>query len=136
MVKGFVDDSTWPLIVVRWPPRPRFAQLVEHFDRIEELLAAGEPIGAVVDVDSLREQSLLKRTYVAARIARIAAQRGGQIVAVAHVADTWLARAVITTIYGMLPTLFPTRDFRHFEDARAWVAERLAQAAAPIGVAQ
>ncbi len=124
----FVDESEWPVVMVRWPADATNEEIGAHFDYMLVLLARGEPFVVIVDMDSIRRQSAAKRKLAGARLAELEASTSPVLVAVAYVADHWLARAVLTTITWMSPPPFPTREFRTVDKARQWGVGMLRQA--------
>jgi hypothetical protein len=125
MERVTLDTIEWPLVHVRWPECVTHRSIDAFFDEVELLLDRRTPFAAIIDVDPIRHQTHEHRVHAASRIQAISSDAWRNVLGVANVADHWLGRATLTALFWLVPPPFPTRDFRHYDDARRWALGRL-----------
>jgi hypothetical protein len=121
-----LDDTRWPIVVVRYPKvaidDDDFARLIEG---VTSYIHRREPWGMLNDT---RDAAIPNRAQTKAIVAMYDANealvrqywRG-----TALVFDSPLFAAVVTTISWLRPPLHPLKTFRRYDDAVAWLDERL-----------
>ena len=120
-----INQSAWPVVEVNWPSSVEDEEIHAHFDEVAVIVERGEPFVVLVDLNPLERQTQAQRKLVSDRMRALSEEARDVILAVAHVADNWLARAVLSTVFFVSPAPFPEKVFRDRVAARAWVESRL-----------
>jgi len=127
-----VDDTRWPLVVIRWPSgaiaetdvEEFLRRSVSHLGRHERFASLHDGVRASgLDSKGRKRMSdhvnanreLLKRWHVAAAI----------------VSSSAMVRGVVTAVNWLSPPPFPQRQFATREEAEAWLRGMLTNEARP-----
>jgi hypothetical protein len=124
------DDSTWPIVVVRWHGRPSEASLVAGLERLDTLLGRGERFGLLVDSRGSAGLSPELRRLVVSHMQKNAELNAKYLIQ-AFVADSLLMRTLYWAVQLLLPSPFPSKVFDDFDKARAWIVNELGDSARP-----
>jgi hypothetical protein len=120
-----IDESEWPLVVVRWTGRPSDASLVAGLVRLDTLLARGERFGMIVDTRGGEGLTPEQRRMLLSHMKRNVELNTKYLVQ-AFVANDLLSRSLYWGVQLLMPSPFPTKVFRDFDAGRAWVRAILA----------
>jgi hypothetical protein len=118
------DDSSWPLVVLRWRDRPTDASVIAGLARLDAWLARGERFGIIVDSRGSTALTPEQRGMMLAHMKRNAELNQKYLVQ-AFVATDVVARTLYWGVQLLHPAPFPSKVFGDFEAARAWVLDTL-----------
>ena len=122
-----LDVSSFPIVEVTFPKRTTIASLNRHFASLVELAEQNENFALLIHIDHLISASKPIRTHAAAKLTETNRMIGGSVVCVAHIADNWLGRAVLTVVLSASKkSSYPERTFRRRSAAVAWARSKLA----------
>jgi hypothetical protein len=120
-----LDDSRWPIVVMRYPPTIDDDDFARHIERIVSYIQRREPWGLLNDtrdgaIPNLAQTKAIVAMYDANEALVRTYWRG-----TALVFDSPFFAAVLTTLTWMRPQFHPFKAFRRYDDAMAWLTERL-----------
>jgi len=119
-----IDESEWPVIVVRWRGRPSDASLVAGLARMDGWLARGERFAMIVDTSGGEGLTPEQRRMLLAHMKRNIELNTKSLVQ-AFVANDLLSRSLYWGVQLLMPSPFPSKVFRELDAARAWAIETL-----------
>ncbi len=122
-----LDVSNFPLVEVTFPKRITIASLDRHFALLVELGEKHKKFALLIHIDHLISAPKGIRTHASAKLNETNTLVSGSVVCVAHIADNWLGRAVLTVVLSASKkSSYPERTFRQRSAAIAWARKRLA----------
>ncbi len=124
-----VDESEWPVIVVRWQGLLSDASLAAGLVRMDALLARGERFAIIVDTRGGEGLTPEQRKMVLAHMKRNV-ELNTRFLVQAFVANDLLSRSLYWGVQLLMPSPFPSKVFGEFDAARAWALEMLGTRAA------
>jgi hypothetical protein len=124
-----IDESEWPVVVVRWQGRPSDSSLVAGLARMDGLLARGERFAMVVDTRGGEGLTPEQRKMLLAHMKRNV-ELNTKFLVQAFVANDLLSRSLYWGVQLLMPSPFPSKVFGDFGAARAWAIEVLGGRAA------
>lgn len=124
-MKPIIDESEWPILVVRWPNELTLAEVDEHFEEMLALALRGGPIAVLVDMTGAGIPPAHHRQHAAKKLAEVYAESGDRIAGVAHVIRSPLVRGVLTAVYWVSAPPFPKEVFGTRAEALDWCRSRL-----------
>jgi hypothetical protein len=119
-----IDESEWPVVVVRWRGRPSDASLVAGLARMDGWLARGERFAMIVDTRGGEGLTPEQRRMLLAHMKRNVELNTKSLVQ-AFVANDLLSRSLYWGVQLLMPSPFPSKVFRELDAARAWAIETL-----------
>lgn len=119
-----IDESSWPIVVGRWHGRPSDASLSAALARLDALLARGERFGLIVDTRGSGVLTPEQRGLIVSHMKQNAELNAKYLVQ-AVVADSVVTRTLYWGVQLLSPSPFPSKVFKDFEAARAWIADEL-----------
>lgn len=124
-MKPELDESAWPIVVVRWPRELSLADIDAHFADIRDLGARGERMALILDMSESGVLSHMQRRHAAAHLAGLYQSIGEQIAGVAHVITSPVVRGMLASVYWLAPPPFETRVVGTVAEAVAWARVRI-----------
>jgi hypothetical protein len=118
------DESAWPIVVVRWHGRPSDPSLVAALARMDSFVARCERFGLLIDSRGGGGLTPEQRGLLIAHMKKNEALNTKYLVQ-AFVAGDLIARTLYWGVQLISPAPFPTKVFRDFEAAHAWLADTL-----------
>jgi hypothetical protein len=118
------DESSWPIVVLRWRARPSDASVIAGLAHMDALLARGERFGLIVDSRGSQSLTPEQRGMMIAHMKRNAELNAKYLVQ-AFVANDLIARTLYWGVQLISPPPFPSKVFGEFEAARAWIGDML-----------
>lgn len=127
-----VDESRWPLVVIRWPSGSVTDDDVEEFLRLSKThLLRGQRFASLHDgvrasgLDSKQRRRMSEHVNDSRRLLE------RWHVAAAIVSPSALVRGIVTAVNWVSPPPFPQRQFATRAEAEAWILGALAADAEP-----
>ena len=121
-----VDLSNFPIVEVTFPKRITTQSLDRHFASLVELAEKSDAFALLIYVDHLISAPKKIRTHAATQLTEINKVISSSVVCVAHIADNWLGRAVLTVVLSASKnSAYPERTFRQRSAAVAWARSKL-----------
>jgi len=115
-----IDDSRWPVVVVRFPPESPDARVVEMMARIGEVLDRGR-CAFVYDVPRFVMPNPQQRRLLVNGLAAARARHPDRTVCHAVATSSGpLMTGMITAVTWVMAASEPTRVFQSLDDAIAW----------------
>lgn len=127
-----IDDSGWPLVLVRWHGQVNEALLSHFLARMDTWLERGERFALVIDARGAPGFSPEVRARLLQHM-RQNAERTARLLIQAAVLDSVVQRTLFHAVNLMFPRPFPSRAFADPNVARSWALALLAEM--PAGVA-
>ncbi|HEX6276768.1 MAG TPA: STAS/SEC14 domain-containing protein [Polyangiaceae bacterium] len=118
------DETSWPIVVLRWQGRPTDASVTAGLARLDAFLARKERFGLIVDSRGSTALTPEQRGMMLAHMKRNMEENEKYLVQ-AFVANDFIARTLYWGVQLFMPPPFPSKVFGEFEAARAWVADVL-----------
>lgn len=115
-----VDESEWPLLVVRWRGRATDADLDAFFLALDGWLARDEVFGLLLDSRGAEGVSSEQRHRIIAEIKRTAPLLERNLIQ-AVVFDNAIQRALYFAVAWAFPMPFPSKSFGEVDSARVWL---------------
>ncbi|NRA31710.1 MAG: protein kinase [Polyangiaceae bacterium] len=116
-----VDESAWPIVVIRFPGGDVSKQMPQFFAQITRLCKAGGDLVLIMD---LRSADLISP---ALRTASFRFVQGNSLLnairGAALVSDRRLVRGLVKTMFSLIPIPVSIMAFREIEQARAWAVD-------------
>lgn len=117
---GFIDETTWPYVTVRWEGTVEDATLSTFLLRMDGWLARGERFALLIDSRGARGFSPEQRTRVIAHM-KERAHDTARYLTQAIVLDNMIQRTLFQWVNLLFPSPFPTRVFGDVTAARTWL---------------
>jgi hypothetical protein len=124
-----IDESEWPLVIVRWEGSISDATLNAFVLQMDVWLRAGERFALLIDSRGARGLSPEQRTRLIGHMKR-QAELTAEFLVQAIVLDNLMQRTLFWGINLVFPNPFPSKVFAEPSAARAWLLARLA--ASPV----
>ncbi len=122
-----LDVSNFPIVEVTFPKQATIASLDRHFASLVELAKSHKRFALLIHIDHLMSAPKRIRTHASAKLNETNKAVSSSVVCVAHIADNWLGRAVLTVVLSASKkSSYPERTFRQRSAAIAWARKRLA----------
>jgi len=122
------DESSWPVVVLRWQRRPSDASMIAGLARIDSFLARGERFGLIIDSRGSLGLTPEQRAMLVGHMKQNVELNKKYLVQ-ALVATDLISRTLYWGVQLVMPPPFPSKVFRDFDAARAWVVEMLERGA-------
>lgn len=119
-----VDESEWPLVVVRWEGAVDDITIAAFLLKMDEWLQRGQRFALLIDSRGARGMSPEQRTRVIAHMKRQAALTERFLVQ-AIVLDSLMQRTLFWGINLVFKNPFPSKVFASPAEARAWLTSML-----------
>ena len=119
-----VDESTWPVVTVRWTGTLPDHALTEFLGKLDTWLEREQPFGLLVDSRGAGGMSPEQRRRVVKHMKARAAVTARLLVQ-AVVLDSQLQRTLFYGINLLFPNPFPSKVFAEVEPARRWLLAEL-----------
>lgn len=119
-----IDETAWPLIVVRWSGTVVDADLDGLLARMERWLAKGERFGLLIDSRGARGLSPEQRVRLIETMKRQSELTSRYLIQ-AIVIDNLIQRTLFYGINLIFPNPFPSKVFAEPEAARSWLLQML-----------
>jgi hypothetical protein len=121
-----IDESDWPLLVIRWPRGVIVDADVDAFLRVStEHLARRERFASFHDGVRATALDSRQRRRMADHVTTHRKELAEWHVAAAIFADSAVVRGIVTAINWLSPPPFPQRQFAVRADAEAWLRQML-----------
>jgi hypothetical protein len=116
------DDSDWPIVVVRAPPRAlSAAEFRAHLDHVDRAFARRQPFGLLADARGARF-SAIERRMAAQRIRENYWRHPGLLRGLAVVLNPGrVQRGLFIAIQALARPPYPMLPFEDPSDARRWL---------------
>lgn len=126
-----IDESCWPLVIVRYPKRIDDADFEAHLARVTRFVRRAEPWGMLNDSrgaghPSAKQRKDIVRMYEENEAAVRAHWRGTAVIF-----DSRVIVGVITAMTWLKAPIHPFQCFTDYDEGLRWVAARL-----PAGAVQ
>ena len=118
------DESSLPIIVVRWQGRPSDASIVAGLARLDAMLARGQRFGLIVDSRGSGGFTPEQRSMLVAHMKQNTELNKKYLVQ-AFVSDEFVTRTMYWGVQLLLPSPFPSKVFGDIDAARAWLSDML-----------
>lgn len=119
-----IDESEWPLVVVRWVGYIDDATLTHVLSRMDAWLERGRRFGLLIDSRGAQGFSPEQRTRLISHM-KARAARTSEYLVQAIVMDSRLQRTLFQWINLLFPNPFPSKVFADPGQARAWLESML-----------
>lgn len=127
-----IDDSAFPLVVIRYVGSTSDEEFQRYLSRMEELVVARREINAVIlDASKADAATAKQRKMQADWMKGHEAALRRYCVGNAFVITSTVVRGALTAIFWLQPPAAPSSVFGSFAAAEAWALEQLAAAGAP-----
>jgi hypothetical protein len=121
-----IDESRWPLVVVRWRGAISDAELDFMLSRMDAWLERAERFGLLLDSRGAAGLSPEQRNHLIAHMKSRAALTARYLLQ-AMVIDSLVQRTLFFAINLAFPNPFPSKTFGEPEGARLWLEGQLAR---------
>ena len=122
------DESSWPIVVLRWQGRPSDASVIAALARMDSMLARRERFGLIIDSRGSLGLTPEQRGMLVAHMKRNVELNEKYLVQ-ALVATDLISRTLYWGVQVVMPPPYPSKVFREFDAARAWIVEMLERGA-------
>jgi hypothetical protein len=116
------DESKWPWLMVKMPAEAVSDQaFVTHLERMSKYFAKGDRFGFVIDALGAPPLNAMRRRQVADLIDREMARHGENLIGMAVVLSSPVARGVFKVIQWTSRTRHPMMSFDTVDAALGWL---------------
>ena len=122
------DESQWPLLEVRLTGEPSSLAFENYLFRSTQYLQRQERHVCVFDVSALQILSSEQRQRQVAWLKANEALMSRTLLGVSYVVTSPIVRLTLGVIFHLKPPAAPYAFHRNLDEARAWAAQRLAEA--------
>jgi hypothetical protein len=119
-----VDESQWPLVVVRWRGRATDADFDAFFVVLDRWLAQDTTFGLLLDSRGAQGVSSEQRHRIVTEIKTRSALLERNLIQ-AVVFDNPIQRALYFAVAWAFPMPFPSKSFSDLDSARVWLQLQL-----------
>lgn len=119
-----VDETAWPIVVVRWVGVPKDSTLTTFMSCMERWLAKGQRFGLLLDTRGGGSLSPEQRVRVIQHMKAHSA-RTAKLYVQAMVITNVLQRTLFYGINVIFKNPFPSKIFADMDSARAWLQREL-----------
>jgi hypothetical protein len=123
-----VDESQWPLLVVRLTGEPSTLAFEDYLARCTQYLQRQERHVCVFDVSALQLLSTEQRQRQVAWLKENGPAMSRTLLGVSYVVTSPIVRLTLGVIFHFKPPPTPFAFHTHVDEAKAWAAQRLAEA--------
>lgn len=128
-----IDDSRFPLVVIRYVGSTSDQEFEQYLSQMEELVLARRATNAVIlDASKADAASATQRRMQAEWMKAHETTLRRYSVGNAFVITSTVVRGALTAIFWLQPPAVPSDVFSTYAAAEAWALERLAAAGAAI----
>ncbi len=123
-----VDDSLWPLVIVRFVGNPPLSAFEAYLEKSSEILQRGQPHVLLVDVDRSREDGTPPsehRQLLVSWLARNEQRIRQTVLGVAYATDSALVRLTLSLIFHFKAPAAPYVIAPDLERGAEWAACRM-----------
>ncbi len=124
MAGPFLDDSTWPLVVVTFSDSMSNAEVEGYFERLRGYLKRRERFAVVLDARRVRMVDAVRRKMHGDFLASIDGP-DRFVAAGALVVEEEVQRGLLTAIFWIHKPKFPIERFEGLGEAMLWARERV-----------
>jgi hypothetical protein len=124
-----VDESDWPIVLVRTPVEPSIENTQRLLDATDRLFAKKTPFALVIDARRSRFPGAVVRRMLAEYQRDHEDEFRRYVVADANVVSSPMLRGVVTAVNWLAPPTHPVRTFESVGEALVWAREQLARQA-------
>lgn len=126
MERTFIDDSTWPLVLLRYPPVMDHQDFLASLERIVGFIQRGQPWVMINDARGSDHPNAKQRQAIASMydLHEPAVRRFWRGSAIIH--DSQVIVGVLTALVWLRPPPHPFRAFADYQQGKQWVLHMLA----------
>jgi hypothetical protein len=120
-----IDDSLWPLLIIRFEGEPSSPQFMEYLARVSDYLARPEQSVSILDASRVHTGTAEQRQLQVEWIRKNEALLRQRLLGSAHVITSPFIRLVTSLILHLQPLPAPYFVASSMNEAVAWAVERL-----------